>query len=159
MCVIVYFVRGLSGRRGAWEEEAGPVFGGRGFLGGTDGRAGLGMSPTFVSSPTHKHTHTHTHKNVKVHTQTNTHTRTFSHGRIHTHTQTTNTHTHRHRRTNTDTLTGLMKMNVYAIHQHELQYTHVDTPNYHKHRIILAHTRTTMMLVSTYENTNKLKKC
>lgn len=48
-------VGGLSGRRGGWEEEKEPVFGGRGFLGRRVGREGLGMSPSFTSSPTHTH--------------------------------------------------------------------------------------------------------
>lgn len=52
-------VGGLSGRRGGWEEEEELDFGGRGFLGRRVGREGLGMSPTFTSSPTHKYTHTH----------------------------------------------------------------------------------------------------
>lgn len=59
MCVCVCTdarVGGLSGRRGGREEGEELVFGGRGFLGRIDGREGLGMSPTFTSSPTHTHT-------------------------------------------------------------------------------------------------------
>lgn len=56
---------GLSGRRGGWEEEEEElVFGGRGFLGKIDGREGLGISPTFTSSPTHTHKITQTHTDV-----------------------------------------------------------------------------------------------
>lgn len=56
---------GLSGRRGGWEEEEVLVFGGRGFLGRRDGRAGLGMSPSFTSSPIHTYKIIKTHMDVQ----------------------------------------------------------------------------------------------